>query len=96
MTIAQPPLGADTGWSATYDSLRLTPTRIRGAIRGETRRTDSGVPVVWDLVMIGPDEYRWRRTDWRFWQFTRGVLRYDPDEPAPAEPHASADWLLGG
>lgn len=79
MTIAQPPLGAYTGWSATYDILRLSPTRIRGAIRGETRLTDDGVPVVWDLVMIGPDEYRWQRADWRFWQFTPSVRRCDSD-----------------
>lgn len=88
MTIAQQPLGADTGWSATYDILRLSPTRIRGAIRGETRLTDAGVPVVWDLVMIGPDEYRWQRTDWQFWQFTAGVHRCSPDgadDAAPAE-----------
>lgn len=92
MTIAQAPLRADTGWSATYDILGLSPTRVRGAIRGETRLTDAGVPVVWDLVMIGPDEYRWQRTDWRFWQFTPGVLRCNPDpadKAAPSEPLAA-------
>lgn len=93
MTIKQPSLGAYKGWSATYDILHLGPTRLRGAIRGETRLTDAGTPVVWDLVMIGPDEYRWQRTDWPSWQFTAGVQRCSPDqagEAAPVEPLAAA------
>lgn len=65
MTIAmRPHPPADTGWSATYDILQLTPARLRGAIRGEKRLTKDGKPVVWDLVMFGPNEYRWHRTDW--------------------------------
>lgn len=75
MTIAKPRTATDTGWTATYDILSLTPSRLRGAIRGEDRRTDSGVPVVWDLVMFGPDEYHWHRTDWSAWQFTPGIVR---------------------
>ena len=31
-----------------YDILQITPTRIRGSIRGENRETDDGRPVVWD------------------------------------------------
>lgn len=75
MTLTKPPFGADTGWTATYDILQLSPSRLRGAIRGETRRTDAGVPVVWDLVMFGPDEYHWQRTDWDRWQYTPAVRR---------------------
>jgi hypothetical protein len=75
MTITDPPHLADTGWAATYDIIKLTPTRLRGAIRGETRTTDRGVPVVWDLVMIGPNEYRWQRTDWASWNYTAGIKR---------------------
>ncbi len=76
MTIAMRPRStSDTGWLATYDLLSLTPTRIRGAIRAETRLTDQGTPVVWDLVMFGPDEYHWHRTDWAAWNYTPGVVR---------------------
>jgi hypothetical protein len=75
MTIAKPRSSVDTGWTATYDVVSLTPSRLRGAIRDEKRLTDRGVPVVWDLVMFGPDEYHWHRTDWKPWQYTAGVLR---------------------
>jgi hypothetical protein len=49
---------------AYYDILQVTRSSIRGAIRGETRRTDAGVPVVWDLVLKDRDRYTWHRTDW--------------------------------
>ena len=75
MTIAMPPHSPDTGWTATYDILSLTPSRVRGAIRGEKRLTPRGKTVVWDLVMFGPDEYHWHRTDWNPWEYTAGILR---------------------
>ena len=76
MTIAMPRRSAvDTGWTATYDILSQSPSRIRGAIRGEDRLTDRGVPVVWDLVMFGPDEYRWHRTDWSSGGYTASIYR---------------------
>jgi hypothetical protein len=75
MTIAMPRSSTDSGWTATYDIVNLTPSRLRGAIRDEKRLTDHGVPVVWDLVMFGPDEYHWHRTDWKPWRFTAGILR---------------------
>jgi hypothetical protein len=52
-----------------------TPSTIRGAIRGETRLTDSGVPVVWDLVLTSEGSYRWHRTDWPRTGMTKQVLR---------------------
>jgi hypothetical protein len=78
MTIAMPPRLSDTGWTATYDISRVTPSSLRGAIRGEKRLTDDSVPVVWDLVMFGADEYHWQRTDWPSWHFTAGVVRCGP------------------
>ena len=81
MTISLPRSAADTGWTATYDIMSLTPSRLRGAIRGETRLTDGGKPVVWDLVMFGPDEYHWQRTDWKSWQYTAGIFRYPAQSP---------------
>ncbi|HEU4994121.1 MAG TPA: hypothetical protein VFT29_04850, partial [Gemmatimonadaceae bacterium] len=82
MTITQQVTSIDTAtgkdWTATtYDILSSKPTRIRGAIRGETRRTGSGVPVVWDLVVIGPNRYAWHRTDWPAFAQTAGVIRCD-------------------
>jgi hypothetical protein len=32
---------------------------------GETRKTDAGVPVEWDLLMLNADTFCWRRTDWK-------------------------------
>jgi hypothetical protein len=79
MTISMPPRSSiDTGWTATYDIVSLSPSRLRGAIRGEKRLTDSGVPVVWDLVLFGPNEYHWHRTDWKPWQYTVGIIRCGP------------------
>ena len=75
MTISKPATKTDTGWSATYDILSLSPSRLRGAIRGEKRLTDAGIPVVWDLVPVGPNEYHWQRTDWQAWAYTAGIIR---------------------
>jgi hypothetical protein len=69
----------------TYDIQVRSRSTIRGTIRGETRKTDDGEPVVWDLVLTGPDEYRWRRTDWAPspWSYT-GKIRRCPAPRAPA------------
>lgn len=77
MTITLPPHGSDTGWVATYDVTGLKSSRLTGAIRGETRLTSKGKPVVWDLIMFGPDEYRWHRTDWAASGYTGAVVRCD-------------------
>jgi hypothetical protein len=37
---------------------------IRMALEGETRRTEAGELVVWDLVQTHPDVFCWHRTDW--------------------------------
>lgn len=69
---------------ATYDILRTTSSSIRGAIRGEERLTSDGRPVVWDLVLVGPNEYRWHRTDWpSVWGYTRSIIRCGAGAPAP-------------
>lgn len=96
MTIAMPPHPPDTGRTATYDVLSLTPSRLRGAIRGEKRLTASGGPVVWDLVMFGPNEYHWHRTDWASWQYTGAVVRCGPEGGAalPASDSTGGRELL--
>ena len=63
-----------------YDILEITPTRIRGAIRGETRKTAEGKPVVWDLVMFSVNEYHWHRTDWSAWGYTGAIVRCGPKQ----------------
>jgi hypothetical protein len=79
MTIAasKPYEGADGKLDsiAVYDILSHTGGSIRGAIRGETRLTDDGAPVVWDLVLQGPNNYAWHRTDWLRGAVTREIQR---------------------
>ena len=79
MTIAasKPYEGADGKLDslAVYDIVSHTLASIRGAIRGETRLTDAGEPVVWDLVLRSPDHYAWHRTDWFRGGFTPEIER---------------------
>lgn len=60
---------------AFYDIQAHTASWIRGAIRGETRQTEDGRPVVWDLVLTSPDRYVWHRTDWLAGMHTREIRR---------------------
>lgn len=60
---------------AVYDVLAHTQSWIRGAIRGETRLTPDGRPVVWDLVLRARDRYAWHRTDWALGGYTRDIAR---------------------
>jgi hypothetical protein len=76
MTITSGEIGA-TDPVTTYDILSASRSTIRGAIRGEKRMTDRGTPVVWDLVLTSPDDYRWKRTDWSAtpWSYTGSIRR---------------------
>jgi len=68
-----------------YEIRDVGPSSIRGFIHGETRRTDDGQLVVWDLVLTGHDEYRWHRTDWPPRLYTGKVVRCDvPGAPPPS------------
>jgi hypothetical protein len=49
--------------------------RIRGRIRGETRTTEAGEPVVWDLVLTSRDSYAWARAGWSVGGQTREIER---------------------
>lgn len=58
-----------------YEVRRSTRSSIRGFLLGETRRTDRGDLVVWDLVLSSRDTYRWHRTDWADGLYTSEVAR---------------------
>jgi len=60
---------------STYDILEHSDGRIRGAIIGETRTTDAGDPVVWDLMLRSQDVFTWHRTDWSEYSFTSDMRR---------------------
>ncbi|HEX2781664.1 MAG TPA: DUF2314 domain-containing protein [Gemmatimonadaceae bacterium] len=63
---------------AYYDIQWVSPSRIRGRIVDETRKTVQGVPVVWELVLESRDRYRWHRTDWQRTGFTQAITRCAP------------------
>jgi len=77
ITSSRPNEGADGRLDsvAVYDIQTHWPNAIRGAIRGETRRTSDGRPVVWDLVLLSSNRYAWHRTDWAPGAYTREVER---------------------
>jgi hypothetical protein len=61
---------------AVYDLQEASSSYIRGQLRGETRLTKDGRPVVWDLVLTSNDTYRWRQTEWSsFLGYTDQVRR---------------------
>ena len=64
-----------------YRILRFTEHTITGEIEGEQRRTASGKPVVWDLVLTGPNSYRWRRADGPPQGVTRAIVRCRDGQP---------------
>lgn len=83
------PIDSATGEREVWYEMRgEVPGGVRGFIVGEERRTSAGAPVVWDLVLTGPNEYRWHRTDWRADGYTAPLVRC-PDvaaaPPVPAE-----------
>jgi len=47
-----------------YEVLADQGKALRLRVVGETRKTDAGVPVEWDLLMLNADTFCWRRTDW--------------------------------
>jgi hypothetical protein len=65
----------DTGEVTQYEILGTGANAIRGRIVDETRRTDRGEIVVWDLILFEQDRYCWRRTDWPAEGCTQPVVR---------------------
>lgn len=83
ITSSKPYRGADGKFDSVtvYDILAHSRGWIRGAIRGETRLTEDGRAVVWDLVLRSHDRYAWHRTDWIRAGYTREIRRC-PGAPA--------------
>ncbi len=64
------------GMTVTQYTLQWSsPSTIRGLITDETRLTPEGQPVVWDLVLMSPNTFRWHRTDWARGAFTGELTR---------------------
>jgi hypothetical protein len=58
-----------------YRIVRFSDHTITGQIEGEQRRDATGKPVVWDLMLTGPNSYRWRRTGGSPQAVTRAIVR---------------------
>jgi hypothetical protein len=58
------PDSAGTLHRTEYRVLEQASAFVRGQITDEDRRTASGKLVVWDFVVLSPDRFCWRRTDW--------------------------------
>jgi len=60
---------------AHYEVRGHSRSHIRGFMLDEKRLTDTGELVLWDLVLTGPNSYRWHRTDWPDDGYTGEVVR---------------------
>src|SRR5262249_26983880 len=74
------PKGAVVGDQApqvvtVYRILAWSANALRMEIIGETRKTEDGDPVIWDLIVLSPDSYCWHRADWPPQGCTGRVLR---------------------
>ena len=65
-----------------YELLGEGPGFMRMAMKGETRTTDEGEPVKWDMVLLTPDSYCWHRTDWQEGGCTQPAHRCSAEEGA--------------
>lgn len=62
-----------------YKLLGEGPGFMRMAMEGETRTTDEGDLVKWDMVLLDPDSYCWHRTDWQGGGCTQPANRCSPE-----------------
>jgi hypothetical protein len=70
------PLDPVTGRrEAVYEVRGHGPNYIRAFMRDEDRRDERGELVEWDLVLLSPDRYVWRRSDWKRTSSTAPVER---------------------
>ena len=65
----------DSVRASVYDLSARSPSFVRGAIRRESRLTDDGKPVEWELVLQDSNHFAWHRTDWRAGSVTKSLVR---------------------
>lgn len=71
--------------STVYAILDVGRSHVTGAIRGEHRRSPTGAPVVWDLVLTGPDQYQGKQAGfWGVFGYTTPIRRCPPEVQWPA------------
>ena len=63
------------GSAAAYEIIDEAPNAMRLRLIGETRSTEAGVPVVWDLILLDADRFCWHRTDWQGGACTKPLTR---------------------
>jgi hypothetical protein len=63
------------GPAAAYEIIDEAPAAMRLRLIGETRSTEAGVPVVWDLFLLDADRFCWHRTDWQVGACTKPLTR---------------------
>jgi hypothetical protein len=61
-----------------YRVLQSEPN-LRMVIEGETRKTDSGEPVEWDVRLLSADRFCWHRADWPSDGCTEAIVRCPSD-----------------
>jgi hypothetical protein len=64
-----------------YRIHRHTDHTITAQIEGEQRRNKAGKPIVWDLILTGPNSYRWREAGGNPQAVTRAIVRCSDAEP---------------
>jgi hypothetical protein len=63
------------GPEAKYTILAESQDVLRMQLDGETRQTAAGTIVVWDVVLLDPDQFCWHRADWKSDVCTKPLLR---------------------
>jgi len=63
------------GSRLTYEILAEPAGGLRVRAVGETRRTATGAPVEWEIVMLDQDTFCWHRTDWQAGGCTKPLAR---------------------
>jgi hypothetical protein len=66
LTFSYPhPIVEETGRAeSVYEVLGHGESTLRLFLTSETRRDAAGTLVEWDLIMLSPDAYVWRQSDW--------------------------------
>lgn len=86
--------------SFTYNVLEVGSYFIRAQVEGESRKTTTGKPVVWDFMFLSADKFVWHRTDWAGLSSTTPVTRCEDGKvrtlPVSNSPQYTAGTRLGG